>query len=107
MKHTEFEDIKFNQLFDVYTDNEIEARYLLTPTFMEKMYNIKTRIPTKRIFAAFYANKLFIALQIKEDLFSVAKLSRPLSDLKLPYIVFEQIFSVRQLVDYLEPDKNL
>ena len=107
LKHTEFEDIKFNQLFDVYTDNEIEARYLLTPTFMEKMYNIKTRIPTKRIFAACYANKLFIALQTKEDLFSVAKLSRPLSDLKLPYIVFEQIFSVRQLVDYLEPDKNL
>src|SRR5699024_953514 len=30
------EDINFSKNFDVYSEDEVEARYLLTPTFIEK-----------------------------------------------------------------------
>ncbi|MCR4881009.1 MAG: DUF3137 domain-containing protein [bacterium] len=38
-KNPKFEDIEFNKKFKVYTDDEIEARYILTPTFMERLKN--------------------------------------------------------------------
>lgn len=35
------ENQQFNQIYQVYTENEIEARYILTPSFMEKMVTLQ------------------------------------------------------------------
>lgn len=35
------EDINFSKNFDVYSEDEVEARYLLTPTFIEKFLKLK------------------------------------------------------------------
>lgn len=34
------EDTEFNEIFNVFSNNQIEARYLLTPSFMERLKNI-------------------------------------------------------------------
>lgn len=38
------EDIKFNKLFKVFTDNQIEALVMLTPTMMEKLKALNNRL---------------------------------------------------------------
>ena len=35
------EDIYFNKQFNVYSDDEVETRYLLTTAFMERLSNLK------------------------------------------------------------------
>ena len=41
LKKTELEDVVFEGKYDVFTDNEVEARYLITPAFMNKFNDIK------------------------------------------------------------------
>ena len=36
LESVKLEDPKFEKLFDVYGNDQIEARYLLTPSFMER-----------------------------------------------------------------------
>jgi len=38
LKLTKLEDPEFNKIFRVYSTDQIEARYLLTPTFMDRLY---------------------------------------------------------------------
>jgi hypothetical protein len=38
-KRIELENVEFEKIFDVYSDDEIEARRLLTPKMMEKLVN--------------------------------------------------------------------
>ena len=56
-KKTETENSKFNEMFSVYTMEDIEAFYLLTPTVMEAMMEMKRRL-IKQISFSFLDNKL-------------------------------------------------
>ena len=37
LEEVKLEDAEFNNIFDIYSDNQVEARYLLTPSFMERL----------------------------------------------------------------------
>ncbi|EET80381.1 hypothetical membrane protein (DUF3137 domain) [Campylobacter showae] len=39
----QMDDTLFNDEFRVFTDNKVEARYLLTPTFMRRLYELKEK----------------------------------------------------------------
>jgi hypothetical protein len=54
LKHTTLEDVVFEKKYDVFTNDEVEARYLLTTSFMEKLTNMKTIYNTQDICCAFY-----------------------------------------------------
>ena len=42
LKITRLEDPEFNKIFRVHSTDQIEARYLLTPTFMDRLYRFAT-----------------------------------------------------------------
>lgn len=56
------EDPKFEELFAVFGNDQIEARYLLTPKLMEKLVQIKNKFRTN-LQVAFTNNKIYIALE--------------------------------------------
>ena len=64
LKHTVLEDVKFEKDFDVFTNDEVEARYLITPSFIEKINKINMIISFSASFysCSFYQGYLFIAL---------------------------------------------
>lgn len=66
----ETEDIDFNKRFSVYSDNEHNAFYMLTPVVME---NIKAMADTAddNLFIVFCNEKLFVALNSFVDPFDV------------------------------------
>ena len=37
LQDVKLEDISFDKRFNVYTKDQVEARYLTTPTFMERL----------------------------------------------------------------------
>ncbi len=55
------EDPLFEKQFDVYATDETEARYLLTPSFMEKLLSIKQQFDTD-ISISFYQKNMYLAL---------------------------------------------
>ena len=55
------ESPEFEDLFEVYSDDQVEARYLLTPAFMERMVELHRRFDG-RVQFAFRKNQLLLSL---------------------------------------------
>lgn len=106
LRHTELEDVKFEKRYDVYTDDEVEARYILTPTFMEKLANIRMAFRCKAVRCGFHQGKLLIAMKTTKDLFSIGSLVKPVTDTKQFQELCEQFISVLKLIDHLQLDKK-
>ncbi len=74
------EDREFEDLFEIYADDEIEARYLLTPAFMERMVRLSELIGRGRAVRFAFANNRFLLAVEGWDLFEAAKLSHAVDD---------------------------
>ena len=96
------EDCVFEKRFDVFTDDEVEARYLITPSFMERLSNLKTAFSARKIYCSFYDKELLIGLYTEKDLFSIGSLRKPANDPKQFFTLFEQILSIIKLIDYFK-----
>lgn len=106
LKHTTLEDVNFEKKYDVYTDDEVEARYLITPAFMERLNNMKLAFNAEKVYCAFYKKYLLIGLSVKKDLFSVCSLVKPVNDPKQFFVMFEEILSIVKLIDHFKLDQK-
>lgn len=62
------ENVDFEKRFVVYSSDQVEARYILTPTVMEAMVNMAAR--TKReVFFSFVGSRVYFARTFYEELF--------------------------------------
>ena len=95
------EDVKFDKLFNVFSDDEIEARYLITTTFMERLLNLKTTFKSKNIKCAFINNQVFFALSTKKNLFEFGNLFKPLNNIE-NIEFFREFFSILDLIEYFK-----
>lgn len=63
------EDPEFENKFEVHSTDQVEARYLLTPTFMERIMNF-SRLPTiEALELAFYGGHLYMSIKRDENYF--------------------------------------
>lgn len=107
LEEVNLEDVEFRKKYQVFSNNQIEARYLLTTSFMERFQNIKTAYDASKIYGAFYDKYFYIAPYTNEDLFSLAHLSKTLIDEEQYDVLFKQFSSILALVDYFKLDKKL
>jgi|SRR5690554_3190598 len=98
------ESIEFNSELSVYSDNEHEAFYILTPHFMEKIYQLDKKYHDQISFS-FINNYLYIALNTKEDTFDI-KMFREL-DLNILDKYREQLNDIKEFIHFLNLDQNL
>lgn len=66
--NVEMENADFEKEFIVYADDDQEARYLLSPSFMEKLLTCKERLDVD-ISLSFYKSNLYIMIPVMKDLF--------------------------------------
>ena len=100
------EDCKFNRRFNVYSSDEVEARYLITPSFMERLYNLQTNFGTKKIKCSFYEKSLIIAISTKRNLFEFGSLYKPLHKTNSYKQPVKDIDSILNMVEYFKLDEN-
>jgi len=68
------ENVAFEKAFKVLSDNQIEARYILTPKLMEDILKIKTRF--KQVpFISFIGNHVYVAIPFKTNFFEASLFS--------------------------------
>lgn len=67
-KLIKMENIEFEKFFVVYGSDQIEARYILTPTMMEAMVNLAKKFEDD-IYFSFIGSRVYIAIEFFEDLF--------------------------------------
>lgn len=96
------EKIDFAKKWNVLTDNQVEARYILSPVFMEQIEEIKKMFHGKSIDFSFFDNKLFIAVHTTKNLFETTSLfSKALNYHKVREVV-TQLHSIFSIIDILE-----
>ncbi|MBE7706390.1 MAG: DUF3137 domain-containing protein [Cyanobacteria bacterium SIG30] len=102
LERTQLDNINFEKKYNVFTNNEVEARYLITPTFMERLNTIKMAFFARRIRCAFHNGNLLIALNSRRDVFSIGKLYSTILNIK-PYLrMYEEIASIINLIEHLK-----
>lgn len=104
MNKTELEDPEFNKMFNVYTQDEVEARYILTTSFMERLKHLKETYKAKDIRASFLNNSLLIAMSCGKDMFVLGDVRKPVTDAGQMQTLFEEFAAVLAIIDILKLD---
>lgn len=100
------EDIEFMKDYTVYSDNQIEARYLITTAFIERLKNIETKFKSKYLRVAFKDNKIVIAVHTGRDMFKMADMFKETGQ-ETFVTLFEEIASVLDFIDQLKLNSKL
>lgn len=107
LRHTTLEDVEFEKKFDVFTNDEVDARYLITPSFMQRLKAMKTAFQADSVQCAFYNKSLLVALSTDKDLFSICSLVKPIDDAKQYFQMYEEIISIIKLIDHFKLEQKI
>jgi len=66
LKRAGFASSKFERLFEVYTNDQVEARYLLTPDFIERLTLFSDDYLGRNVQCVFAGNHFHVALEIDD-----------------------------------------
>jgi hypothetical protein len=67
-KLVKLENPEFEKIFKVFSTDQIESRYILTPTMMESIVNIHKKYK-KRVYFSFIGSRVYVAMSFNKDLF--------------------------------------
>jgi hypothetical protein len=86
------ENPEFEKLFVVYSSDQVESRYILTPTMMEAMVNLYNRF-NGDIYFSFVGSRVYFANSISTELFepNIIRSGVNYSDVKEMFDLFEMI----------------
>lgn len=104
LQKVKLESIDFNSEFKIYTTNEHDTFYLLTPQLMDKLLVLDRKYADKIGFSFLY-NKLYIAIDSRTDAFDVMHMG----DITLEHIdnAVREIENIIEFVEYLRLDNTL
>lgn len=94
----EMENPEFNRAFRVYASDSIEARYLLTPDFMERFLALRSL--GREVSASFVAGHLHIGIETAQDFFQ-ADLGSSLLEKESLRPFYEELKSFLDIVEVL------
>ena len=92
------EDTQFN----VSSKDEIEARYLLTPSFIERFKNLQMVYNSRDIKCAFFKDQIMFAINTQKDFFELGSLFVPMSDTRQIEKFYNEIIAIYDMIDYFK-----
>lgn len=105
-KQISLEDVKFAKKFKVFSEDEVEARYLVTTAFMERFLNLTTSFGAKKAKCAFFDDKVMFAISTRKNLFEFGSLFKSLDDPK-NIEFFKELMSILDIIDYFKLDEKI
>ena len=117
LEQISLEDPEFNKEFKLFSDNQIEARYIMTPSFMERLkYLQKYFFFTELDFAVkddyfylFLTDMTTIETMMQHPqggLFEIGDVNTSLLDKKLFFKVFKELTQILSFVTYFKLDEK-
>ncbi len=101
------EDPLFEKQFEVFGDNQVEARYLLTTAFMERILQAQKAFLGKNIQFGFFDNKLLISIETKQNMFEISSIFQRTTNRQMIDRSFEQFAAVMEIIDTLQLNKYI
>ena len=98
MKRVGLVDPIFENIFEAYSTDQVEARYLLDPVFMQKLVDLETSVNGKNIRFAFYDSQLFIAIETN-DRYEAGSMFKSLLDPERTQRILNEIVAIFNVID--------
>lgn len=98
MKKVGLVDPKFEKIFEAYSTDQVESRYLLTPVFMQKLIDLEASVSGKKIRFGFLEDKLHIAVEAPNQ-FEAGSMYKPLTDTKRTHKIMGEISAVFDVIN--------
>ncbi|RED46156.1 DUF3137 domain-containing protein [Aestuariispira insulae] len=92
------EDPEFERIFEVFSSDQVEARYLLTPRFMERLVDLSRHFD-RGLQLAFDQDRLYLAGPKRENMFEAGSVFSDLTDTKY---VAETLAEIRIILDIID-----
>jgi len=107
MEKVALEDPKFEKIFEVYSTNQIESRYLLTTAFMERLLDLCGLMGSKKIQCSFFQNNLFIMIPSSHNFFEPRSVHKSVIDLREVKIFLKEMRYIFQIIDVLKMNQKI
>lgn len=109
MQTVKLESTNFEKRFNVFSKNQVEARYLLTPTFIEKFTRLYTAFGTNKAKCSFYKDfsgndRIMFAISTNRDLFEPGNLFTPVNEPK--YLFLSDFTSIFNMIEFFKLDEK-
>ncbi|MBA3070158.1 MAG: DUF3137 domain-containing protein [Hyphomonas sp.] len=98
MQRAALEDPTFEKIFEVYTTDQVESRYLLTPDLMQKLVDLEGVFRGGKLKAAFDGGEMFITVQ-GGNLFEPGSMFKPLDSADRVHELLKDFAAVFHLID--------
>lgn len=98
MKRVGLVDPVFEKIFEAYGTDQVEARYLLTPDFMQQLVDLETSVDGKNIRFAFINDLLLVVVETPNR-FEAGSMMKPLMDNSRVEKILSEIAAVYRVVD--------
>lgn len=105
MKRVGLVDPVFEKIFEAYSTDQVESRYLLTPDFMQKLVDLENIVSGKKIRFGFFDEKLHIAIEAPNQ-FEVGSLFKTLVGTKRTEKLLSEFNAIFEIVDGVAKPQN-
>lgn len=102
LDHANLVDPEFEKAFDVYTNDQAEARYLIDPVMIENLKQMRDTYKADNFSAAYFKNQVLVLLPSKKNYFEPADIHTKATDPASLVSMKQELGQVLDLVDHLE-----
>ena len=106
LKNVKLEDPVFEKYFEVYSTDQIEARYLLTSAFMNRLVKCARKSKDMKIMCSFEHGKINLAFANSKDWFEVP-VTKPVTDIRNYQSVLLELATILSVIDALKLEDNI
>lgn len=101
-ERVKLEDPRFEKQFEVWGTDQVEARYLLTPTFMERVVALAETMGEKRVELCFNGNRLLISVHVSSDQFEGGGIFTSVTDTKRIETLVAELCRIFDIIETLQ-----
>lgn len=101
MERADMVDPEFEKIFDAWTNDQVEARYLIDPLMIEKLKGLYAEYDGQKMAAAFYENKMLILVASKRNHFEPAGIYTPATDPVSILTMKKEVGEILSIIDKL------
>lgn len=107
LERVKLEDPEFEKRYEVYSSDQVEARYLLTTAFMQRMLNLSKLYGNAKLRFAFYDNRLLILIGVGRNQFEPASLFEPVINISALRQTLQEFHTVCSIIDELKMNQRI
>lgn len=101
LKRANLVDLEFERLFDVYTSDQVEARYLIDPVIMENIKALYDEYHGNSLLAAFYEGRVLIMIASSKNHFEPAHIDVPATNKRELLALRNEVSQILTIIDRL------